>query len=90
MFGSAFLLPSDCSTTSIRVAIATRKTLVLSVLNLEKVENYLANSITLLALQLIQTLFMLQTKTCIKFKNSLFFVTSETTAHKMGLNGNSF
>ena len=37
MFGSAFLLPSDCSTTSIWVAIATHKALVLSVLNLEKV-----------------------------------------------------
>ena len=37
MFGSAFLSPSDSNSASIWVAIATRKALVLSVLNLEKV-----------------------------------------------------
>ena len=37
MFGSAFLSPSGCNTTSTWVAIATRGALVLSVLNLGKV-----------------------------------------------------
>ena len=37
MFGSAFLSTSDCITTSIWVAIATHKALLLSLLNLEKV-----------------------------------------------------
>jgi hypothetical protein len=37
MFGSAFLSPSGCNTTSTWVAIATNRALVLSVLNLEKV-----------------------------------------------------